>query len=395
MNSTFSSDSHPTQSHPASDVYDPDDVMGSTSPKMEVMQLKLTKIPSPEPLALGPKYKFKKGQRKDGMHTNIGEDVLLRQMSDGRYERHTIASPITEDQPVEGESDTTSSDEEDAKSVVSETEFTGKLENGQYVQVKDEVEEKPELAAQCANETDLLAMAAQAFDSISREPNLEKIERLEVFYKDESTKHVTDVEMEDVKPSLCSTMVDTASAQPILTVNTYDAPIKSPDFLPPIQSSPVSSNGHSITLPSLSAQLGDIDIKQPPDTPRDSAYPQSPPPPPLFNQTSPISVTSPRDPRALPSPAGQRFMHEQQMRRHSHADQHTYMGNSEYSSSSNAETPSDMSTPGSASFGLHRMSIDVMDNPQIGGYVCNFTGCSAAPFQTQVNQKILCNVQRG
>ncbi|CRK30303.1 hypothetical protein BN1723_018419 [Verticillium longisporum] len=32
---------------------------------------------------------------------------------------------------------------------------------------------------------------------------------------------------------------------------------------------------------------------------------------------------------------------------------------------------------------LDRMSIDGLTNPQPGGFICEFAGCTAPPFQTQ------------
>lgn len=40
-------------------------------------------------------------------------------------------------------------------------------------------------------------------------------------------------------------------------------------------------------------------------------------------------------------------------------------------------------TPASLPIGIDRMSIDNMTNPQIGGFQCDYPGCSAQPFQTQ------------
>ncbi|KAH8686649.1 hypothetical protein BGZ61DRAFT_533351 [Ilyonectria robusta] len=60
--------------------------------------------------------------------------------------------------------------------------------------------------------------------------------------------------------------------------------------------------------------------------------------------------------------------------------------NAEYSSSATGETPStdhSASTPATSTSVADRMSIDGITNPQVGAYVCTFTGCTAPAFQTQ------------
>jgi hypothetical protein len=55
-------------------------------------------------------------------------------------------------------------------------------------------------------------------------------------------------------------------------------------------------------------------------------------------------------------------------------------------SSSATETPStdqSGSTPGGIPAGIDRMSIDGITNPQIGGFMCTYPGCTSQAFQTQ------------
>ena len=38
---------------------------------------------------------------------------------------------------------------------------------------------------------------------------------------------------------------------------------------------------------------------------------------------------------------------------------------------------------------LNRMSVDGITNPQIGGFICTYPGCTAQPFQTQVSRYLI------
>lgn len=338
MNTVVSNQPHATQDFSASDVYDPDDVGGS--PVMKPVIPKLIPSPSPEPLAPPKKIRSGKGPRNNVMRSNMGESVLLHHMANGNTELSrevATVSIVTEDKDKSARraSDPVSSDD-DSSSVTSDEEVIDDLDHGDPAHIKNEkVEFK--IAPQSKDDKDYLtALAAQAVLATKEEQTPEKTDILEHCRKDASTIHASSGEpMEDIKPSLPSIIVDHASARPILEVTTRnDIHVNSPDALPPIQSSPVSSNSNSVTLPSISSQFRNIKL---PDTPRDMGFPQSPPPPPLFNQGSP-----PRSPldyrdRALPSPGN--FLFHQQQRRHSQADQHTYTGSIDYSSSSNVETP--------------------------------------------------------
>jgi hypothetical protein len=169
--------------------------------------------------------------------------------------------------------------------------------------------------------------------------------------------------------------------------------------LPPIrQHSPQSalSNGNGtghITLPSISDQLGDINHLTEAAAAGDSAFSQSPParPPPRFSAV-PGHGSPPKSPndafrRELPSPGrGHFYFNANSHRRLSQTDAQQYSSAGDYSSS-NTETPStDQSGSTPATMAIDRMSIDGITNPQIGGFQCNYPGCTAQPFQTQVRQ---------
>lgn len=167
--------------------------------------------------------------------------------------------------------------------------------------------------------------------------------------------------------------------------------------LPPLQrlspqSGPPTGN---VTLPSIIDQLGDINqLTEAPPSSDPSAFAQSPParPPHRFGSIS-GHVSSPRSPndtfrRELPSPgrvptsAGSHpYFHHRQP---SSSDSQVYSSTAEYASSS-TETPSTDQSASTPAHGIDRMSIDGITNPQVGGFRCDYPGCTAPPFQTQVS----------
>ena len=167
--------------------------------------------------------------------------------------------------------------------------------------------------------------------------------------------------------------------------------------LPPIrQHSPKShlANGNGtgpITLPSITAQLGDLSHLTDVAAAGDSPFPQSPPRPPHRYSGPPNHGSPPKSPndafrRGLPSPSGPGHYYYTQgnHQRVAQPDGTQYASSGDYSSS-NTETPStDQSAPTPAP-AIDRMSIDGITNPQVGGYQCTYPGCTAQPFQTQVS----------
>jgi hypothetical protein len=180
------------------------------------------------------------------------------------------------------------------------------------------------------------------------------------------------------------------------------APIKEP--------SPKSEKANGFTLPSFKqlrhlTQLAEVatataDID--PNSAHRPQSPQSPPGPPLFQvgpvphpgvQTSP--PISPNDTfrRELPSPgraavsAPSPYYYNNPRRPSLATEGPPYPGATPHDYSSSAtETPStDQSglTPACIPSGIDRMSIDGITNPQIGGFVCTYPGCTAQAFQTQ------------
>jgi hypothetical protein len=209
--------------------------------------------------------------------------------------------------------------------------------------------------------------------------------------------------MEDVKPTIPSIKATflgesrgRSSPDTIVKTETLTSPAGE---LPPIrQHSPKSglSNGNGtgpITLPSISAQLGDLNHLAEAAATGDSNFSQSPPtrPPPRFSHVS-AQGSPPKSPndvfrRELPSPgrdSSHFYYNSNSHRRPSQAEGLQYASAGDYSSS-NTETPSTDQSGSTPATAIDRMSIDGITNPQIGGFQCTYPGCTAQAFQTQVS----------
>ncbi|KAM0184387.1 hypothetical protein ACHAPC_005996 [Botrytis cinerea] len=181
---------------------------------------------------------------------------------------------------------------------------------------------------------------------------------------------------------------------------THSTPPNDPGGLPPMlhsspQSGSTNSNGcQHIKLPSIAESLKQL-VEEPLPNPNEASYSQSPgrsisrfPPGP--------GVASPGNSpnglrRDIMSPSGPLFnqFSTNNSRRLSTSEGRPYGMTADYSSGSNAETPStDQSASTPATMAIDRMSIDGITNPQIGGYQCTYPGCLAAPFQTQVRTRL-------
>lgn len=193
-------------------------------------------------------------------------------------------------------------------------------------------------------------------------------------------------------------------ASPETVVKAESSPPTGTGELPPIQGlSPQSGvNGGGtgpITLPGLRDQLGDINhLGEPAPTGMDQSFAQSPQlrHPPRFATTAAVPGQSSPPPlspndsfrRELPSPGRaavgpvSSYYVSPNYRRLSQPDSLAYSAAGEYSSS-NTETPSTDQSASTPAMVIDRMSIDGITNPQIGGFQCNYPGCTAQPFQTQ------------
>ncbi|TGO28000.1 hypothetical protein BPAE_0033g00010 [Botrytis paeoniae] len=186
-----------------------------------------------------------------------------------------------------------------------------------------------------------------------------------------------------------------ATVQGSSVEETHSTPPNDPGGLPPMLHSPpqsgsTNSNGSQhIKLPSIAESLKQL-VEDPLPNSNETSYSQSPgrsisrfPPGP--------GVTSPANSpnglrRDIMSPSGPLFnqFSTNNSRRLSTSEGRPYGMTADYSSGSNAETPStDQSASTPATMAIDRMSIDGITNPQIGGFQCTYPGCVAAPFQTQ------------
>lgn len=199
-------------------------------------------------------------------------------------------------------------------------------------------------------------------------------------------------------PAIAPTHAGDARAPQSQDVSIKPEAVTSTGGLPPIrQHSPQShlSNGNgtgSITLPSIAAQLGNLNHL--PNASGDSPFPQSPPAqlPHVRYPAAPNHGSPPKSPndtfhrRGLPSPSGPSHYYYAQgnHQRIAQADGTQYASAGDYSSS-NTETPSTENSAATPALPIDRMSIDGITNPQVGGFQCTYPGCTAAPFQTQVS----------
>lgn len=172
--------------------------------------------------------------------------------------------------------------------------------------------------------------------------------------------------------------------------------------LPPLQMDSPKSDISARSLPSISAQLGDLkklSTERPPYPESDicsprshsSVYPGSPPagmprlPPISASHASP--PLSPHDsyPRNIGSPTSLSTPSSQY--HFASSTNWPHRPNADYSSSGTGETPGtdhSASTPAtSAASVADLMSLDNISNPMGPGYQCTEPGCNAPPFQTQ------------
>ena len=372
----------------AEDIYDPDDVGLRDSPLLKAMKVTLTPSPSPPPAAPLPQVSpdsspgspGRKGSNRPKNRPSQGDAVLVSFMDGGKrpeIARQAGAQPLASDNEEEEES-------------VKGTEVN--VDVG-----KDGVMNELTALAQNA----LRGMEGQTAQSSSQPVQGTPINKS---HTPESNVHpATDGEpMEDVKltiPSIIATHIgeprEQASPETIIKTEIKTAEGELPPMLPQSPQSNLS-NGHantSITLPSISDQLGDINHLAEAAATADSPFSQSPPGrpgPPRF-PALPGQGSPPKSPHdsfrpQLPSPgrgAPHYFYNQNSIRRPSQTEGGQY-SSAEYSTpSTSIETPStDQSTP---AVQIDRMSIDGITNPQIGGFQCTYPGCTAQPFQTQVS----------
>lgn len=384
----------------ASDCYDPDDVLPHDSPQMQAHRPRLQPSPSPPP-ALSPSRKSLHGRRK--VEPIQGDAVLVAHLGNGRQPDVAQAAalePLASDNGSESESSSPTSPERDMNK--SKEPFDLKILAAGALAFTSPGAPEPSVPV-----TNPTAGALKIDQSRSGERHRVQHEALPL------GPGSRELPIRDDRPSLglaAPAVVYSAGdkytsrrSAPSLcqaeVTSPMSPPQSAPSGLPPLLDSPKSDGSGHGPLPSIRSQLGDLqrlaDTARSPEHDLGSArhtasYPRSPPTNmprlpslaglPIGHASPPISPSegfrrdhpSPAHPLAVVSPyyytSSSSGGHQRQ--------------STDYSSGT-AETPStDQTASTPATSVADRMSIDGLTNPQ-AGYVCTFSGCNAAPFQTQ------------
>ena len=395
--------------------YDDNDVTSPRdSPPLEAMRVNYMPSPTPPPSGQPHSADSTPEPEGEGCHKpptrskprpNQGDAVLIAFMADGKH------VDIARDA---GEKPLASEIEEDEMPMMGgiEVVVSNVGEKGDTMAVVEEEEEERPVMQSTAISSDRLAamqiLAAEALRETARH-SPEEAQKVDqpVSPKLKIEPPQTESEpMDGVKTTSASSttklhMDMPSSASHLSPDRRHETGTPSPvaaGELPPIlhhspQSGLTNGNGPSqITLPSISDQLGDINHLPEPPT-GESAFSQSPPERPPQHRFPPVPShgsppNSPNDvfPRnQLPSPGRYYTAYANRRPSQSNGELSQYQSPNNHSGS-NTETPaSDQSgsTPGLS--GMNRMSIEGITNPQVGAYQCNYQGCSALPFQTQVS----------
>jgi hypothetical protein len=378
-------ENQPPQSSTADDIYDSDDYGKRDTPPLKPMKINLQPSPSPPPAVPlpqvspepSPEPPGRKGSNRPKNRPSQGDAVLVSFMDGGKnpdIARYAGNQPLASD------------DEGDGSVKGVEVEVTA-------------VKEDLDLPALAAN-------ALRAHEEGTSQPT-PKPNTIKDGSPNRDAPPSEPDQMEGVKPTIPSiTATYVGDPRPRSSPDTavkLEIKASPTGELPPIrQHSPKSalsnSNGAGpITLPSISDQLGDLNHLADAAATGDSSFSQSPParPPPRFSAI-PSQGSPPKSPidafrRELPSPgrgAGHYYYNANSHRRPSQTEGPQYSSAGDYSSS-NTETPSTDQSCSTPAMAIDRMSIDGITNPQIGGFQCNYPGCTAQPFQTQVSQRSL------
>jgi hypothetical protein len=394
------------------DDYYAEDAGFPTSPQLKPMKVNFKPSPTP-PLAVPlppvspdsspPGTPDRKGSHKPKVRPSQSDAVLIDFMGGGKYSEtarkagnEPLASdPEEEDTAMNG----THVDVNAEKAEAEKMDTTEKDSEDKETGGKDGAE-NDDLSSVAARAMNVYMTAQGSSVSPPTPTHTTPVPKNDAPKPDE--RRTEEESMEGIKttiPSITATLVDGAAARahpsPEATVK-LEIKAPGPRELPPIRhNSPHSAlsngNGGPITLPSISDQLGDISHIPEPVPAVNSPFAQSPPgrPPPQFAAV-PGHGSPPKSPnefrRELPSPGRSAFHNfgpgSAPYRRQSQPEGHQYSSAGDYSSS-NTETPS--TDQSGATPAIDRMSIDGITNPQIGGFQCTYPGCTAQPFQTQVN----------
>ena len=379
---------------PASDVYDPDEVVPQNSPLFKATTVVLRPSPSPPPpiplhqVSPSSSRGGRKTKRRFKVRPSQGDAVLVSFMDSGRRpDIATIAGTValpsdtSEESTHDGSESSSGSDEEELHSQAKDQALGVYRDNT--------MSNDPPVAAEAPSSMDALkSLAAGALKGLmlkdvggdsdngptppvgEPDPRLENGQGIE-------TSQVTlvrrDGMVRDGRPQPLAPSQSPYSSHDSysphqmgsMLANKHDP--RSPTVsltergsLPPIHMSP-RTDANGPILPSIRDQLGDfrqLEVQSPA----------------FSSHHSPGVPRSPQDFRNPLSP----YYHHNAM----------YRDNGNYSSS-NTETPStdhSGSTPATSTSVADRMSLDgaAFSNPEgLGVFICKFPGCKAPAFQTQ------------
>ncbi|RDA83324.1 hypothetical protein CP532_4459 [Ophiocordyceps camponoti-leonardi (nom. inval.)] len=355
-----------SQSLPTADTFDPDEVVPRHSPLMQALRPKLELSPSPPPDIPAAQIR-----------PSSGDAVLVSYLDNGRRPEIARAAGA---QPLPGVDE-----EDDASRTNSSRPYIG-VGGRDYT-----------ASSYIAMTTPILQhLAADALQAVSVDPSLTSPQKLP---SDISTS-TRQLSISDERPIQDAGYPYRQAPRPSVKVDTPGlTTVPSPGELPPLQMDSPKSEINGQSLPSIRSTFGDIKrihsdmatSAEPDLQPLHSVravFSHSPPMGrPHFASISASHASPPISPseayqRSLPSPnslpasSPYNYYHTNGLRQRTSLE----LG----SSTSGEMSCTDPSiTPLTSASVADPMSIDGITNPLAGIYVCNFSGCTAPPFQTQ------------
>lgn len=399
------------------DIYDPDDVVFPGSPPLQPLKVNVRPSPTPpfmvpippSPLDINSGSPSGTSRRKEARRPKIAPSQsdagLVGIMADGRApdiawragNELLAADPDDDDDPaMNGSNHVEVEVEVDEVGMGTETGVGGEV-GGEAVRGGECDSARTEREKEAMENDGLALVAAQAVDALMKAQGASPPQKQIAMSKsprgggelaDEARSAIS-----PIPPRTAAHLDGSRSPLSPESAAQSDVQTSAAGELPPIRqlssnTGLINGSGGPITLPSITAQLGDINHLPEPPSAGESPYAQSPParPPPLF-AAAPSHGSPPKSPndtfrRELPSPGRAPFFnYNNAHRRPSQSEAIHYSSAGDYSSA-NTETPS--TDQSGATPAIDRMSIDGITNPQIGGFQCTHPGCTAQPFQTQV-----------
>lgn len=381
----------------ATDCYDPDDVLPRDSPQMQPHRPKLLPSPSPPP-TFSSDRKPPHGRRK--VEPIQGDAVLVAHLGNGRQPEiaHAAAlEPLASDNGSEDDSSSPESPGRDMNRPPPPDSFDLKsLAAGALAAFTTPTPATAAVAAAVTAKHEPLH--SKDGTGGQHETTLVGISSRELPIRDERPGLAAPAIVYSIGNKLPSQHAGPSLHKPDIT-SPVSPSQSAPGGLPPLLDSPKSDGGGHGPLPSIRAQLGDFkrltESAMSPDKDIGPARhaPSFPRSPPASLPRLPSLAGLPGGHASPPISPNEGFRRELPSPAHSIPVVSPYYYSSssgggphrpsaDYSSGT-AETPStDQTASTPANSVADRMSIDGLTNPP-AGYVCTFTGCNAAPFQTQ------------